>query len=339
LPHDDSNGSHSGLIPARRALVSAHRVTRKETALVARQTQQVAGLGQTTTTKAVTVVSPGGHETVVLPAPKRPLATVALPVFAPVPARGRRSHPVAGVLFVMVAVAVLAGGLYTVSPLSPIHSHDSAFAPSAALLALNPENRTAGTAGAAWDTSAGAAAALGQGGGAGPGVSAPGSAGLPVAGSAGAWDFSDLPGAVFISAAPVSPWPPDDPFMEVPGHPAFRVSGSGDFYPGAFGQCTWWAAFQRQDENLSYLGDAHYWAIGAADRGYRVGVKAAPNATVVFRGGAQGAGGAGHVAHVEAVYPNGWFLVSEMNFYWNGGGFGRVDYRFAHEGWGVAFIY
>jgi surface antigen len=68
-------------------------------------------------------------------------------------------------------------------------------------------------------------------------------------------------------------------------------------------------------------------------------VKAAPNASVVFHGGAQGAGGAGHVAHVEAVYPGGWFLVSEMNFYWNGGGWGYVDYRFAHEGWGVVFIY
>jgi len=39
------------------------------------------------------------------------------------------------------------------------------------------------------------------------------------------------------------------------------------------------------------------------------------------------------------VYPGGWFLVSEMNFFWNGGGWGRVDYRFAHAGSGVSFIY
>jgi hypothetical protein len=32
-------------------------------------------------------------------------------------------------------------------------------------------------------------------------------------------------------------------------------------------------------------------------------------------------------------------MISEMNFYWNGGGWGKVDYRFVHEGWGVAFIY
>jgi hypothetical protein len=44
------------------------------------------------------------------------------------------------------------------------------------------------------------------------------------------------------------------------------------------------------------------------------------------------------VAHVEAVYPGGWFLVSEMNFYANGGGWRRVDYRFAHAGAGVWFI-
>ena len=62
-------------------------------------------------------------------------------------------------------------------------------------------------------------------------------------------------------------------------------------------------------------------------------------ATVVFQPGVEGAGGAGHVAHVEAVYPGGWFLISEMNFYWNGGGWGRVDYRFAYARSGVSFIY
>ena len=59
----------------------------------------------------------------------------------------------------------------------------------------------------------------------------------------------------------------------------------------------------------------------------------------IYPGGVQGAGGAGHVAHVIAVYPDGWFLVSEMNFYWNGGGWARVDYRYAHMGSGVMFIY
>jgi hypothetical protein len=32
-------------------------------------------------------------------------------------------------------------------------------------------------------------------------------------------------------------------------------------------------------------------------------------------------------------------LISEMNFYFNGGGWGRVSYRYAHSGAGVAFVY
>jgi len=31
--------------------------------------------------------------------------------------------------------------------------------------------------------------------------------------------------------------------------------------------------------------------------------------------------------------------LSEMNFHWNGGGWDRVDYRYAHVGTGVSFIY
>jgi surface antigen len=95
----------------------------------------------------------------------------------------------------------------------------------------------------------------------------------------------------------------------------------------------------RPDENLTHMGNAMYWASGAAARGYRVGSVDAAGATVVFQPGVQGAGGAGHVAHVIVVYPGGWFLVSEMNFFWNGGGWARVDYRYAYQGPGVAFIY
>ncbi len=127
--------------------------------------------------------------------------------------------------------------------------------------------------------------------------------------------------------------------MAVPGHPAFAASGPNGYYVVAWGQCTWWAQYERRDENLQSIGNAQYWAAGAAARGYRVGSVPAAGSTVVFQPGVQGAGGAGHVAHVVAVYPNGWFLVSEMNFYWNGGGWARVDYRYAHAGAGVAFIY
>lgn len=144
-----------------------------------------------------------------------------------------------------------------------------------------------------------------------------------------------------ISPAPLSPWPPADQFsVYPPGRSSFGVSYPSDGYYGkSFGQCTWWAQNERRDENLQGMGNARYWAGNAVGRGYRVDSTPAPNATVVFQPGIQGAGGAGHVAHVIAVYPDGWFLISEMNFYWNGGGWGRVDYRYAHTGSGVQFIH
>jgi surface antigen len=100
------------------------------------------------------------------------------------------------------------------------------------------------------------------------------------------------------------------------------VLSAGGYYWWAFGQCTWWAQSKRRDENLRRMGDARYWAANAPTRGYHVGTTPRVGATVVFQPGVQGAGGAGHVAHVEAVYAHGWFLVSEMNFSWNGGGWG-----------------
>jgi surface antigen len=186
-----------------------------------------------------------------------------------------------------------------------------------------------------WSASAGA---LSLGGGAGPGVKAPGSAGLPVTTQP---QPSGAPtSGVDVSPAPFAPWPPRNPWMAVPGHSAFAVSGPpGNFYSWAFGQCTWWAQWERRAENLMHMGNAQNWAGVAATRGYTISSHPRPNATVVFQPGVQGAGGAGHVAHVVAVYPGGWFLVSEMNFYWNGGGLARVDYRYVHSGWGVQFIY
>ena len=185
---------------------------------------------------------------------------------------------------------------------------------------------------------------LGLGGGAGPGVKAPGSAGLPAgktSGSGGAPSGSSSPSSNSgISPAPVHPWPPKWAYIYVPGHPSFKVNRPANgFYWWAFGQCTWWAQYKRQDENLRRMGNARYWAAGAASRGYRVGHTPRAGATVVFQPGVEGAGGAGHVAHVEKVYPGGWFLVSEMNYYWNGGGWGRVSYRFAYVRSGVSFIY
>jgi surface antigen len=49
----------------------------------------------------------------------------------------------------------------------------------------------------------------------------------------------------------------------------------------------------------------------------------------------------GHVAYVEAINPNGSFLISEMNW-WGvpGGGWGRVDFRTMTSMRGIlGFIY
>lgn len=129
-------------------------------------------------------------------------------------------------------------------------------------------------------------------------------------------------------------------FTPVPGHPSYaQPDFAGDPNAGTYGVCTWYAWYRRQDEPLATLGMASQWAANAAARGLRTGSAAAAGATVVFQPGVQGAGGGGHAAHVEQVLDNGWFILSEMNFSWNGGGWGRVDWRYAHVGPGVTFIY
>jgi surface antigen len=87
------------------------------------------------------------------------------------------------------------------------------------------------------------------------------------------------------------------------------------------------------------LGYAASWTRHAAARGMATGYSPRAGATVVFQPGVQGASGEGHVGHVITVYSNGWFLLAETAFWFNGGGFGRVSYRYAHAGSGVSFIY
>jgi hypothetical protein len=110
--------------------------------------------------------------------------------------------------------------------------------------------------------------------------------------------------------------PPDPPTM--------------DGFP--YGQCTWYVASRR---SVTWNGNAWLWwyaAAGIRPEG-RVPVE---GSIVVFRSGWDG-----HVAYVERVNPNGSFVVSEMNFYENGGGWGRVDERtIADSDWAIeGFIY
>jgi surface antigen len=119
-----------------------------------------------------------------------------------------------------------------------------------------------------------------------------------------------------------------------PGHPAYFLPDyAGDPNAAFWGYCTWYAQYKRMDERLMGLGNAGQWAYTAAAHGLRTGTTPAVGATVVYQGGL------GHVAHVEQVLGGGWFLVSEMNMYWNGGGFGRVSWRYSVVAPGVVFIY
>jgi hypothetical protein len=89
-----------------------------------------------------------------------------------------------------------------------------------------------------------------------------------------------------------------------------------DLFP--YGQCTYYAAQRR---NISWGGNAWMWfdhANGIRPEGH----VAVAGAIVVFH-----TGWFGHVAYVEKVNDDGSFVVSEMNYYGFGGGWGRVDRR------------
>lgn len=253
----------------------------------------------------------------------------------------KKRHWASGVVILTLITAVTLTAIATVTPLASGKSEGIAVNASGPLglpVALDAVNQPPT---GHWVALVGVQPNQDVGGGAGPGVKAPGSAGLPIA-SVRSVVNTGAPSTLqagAVSPPPLSPWPPTWAYVAVPGYSSFGMSDVGGFYSWAFGQCTWWAQYERRDENLMHMGNAQYWASGARARGYSVGYAPRVGATVVFQPGVQGAGGAGHVAHVVKVYPDNWFLVSEMNFYWNGGGWGRVDYRFAHAGSGVQFIY
>ena len=357
----ESDPGASGGHIRRRRRSTARPVRPEDTAVVARQTlilnaleivREDAEVATSQVTAQITAQVPAirePDEMVIVdadpPLPRPRVTLVPAGEIAPTPPwlQPRRQQPrnlTAGFVTCLITLGLILGVLGAVSPLGNVMAHG--VSPFGLLAAQNANSTALGDPSGPWDAQSGAY--LGLGGGAGPGVKAPGSAGLPSgksSGDSGPKTNSAPPKtSTRISAPPVHPWPPTWAYMYVPGHPAFGVSRpSNGYYWWAFGQCTWWAQYKRQDENLRHMGNARYWAGGAASRGYHVGRTPAAGATVVFQPGVEGAGGAGHVAHVEKVYPGGWFLVSEMNFYWNGGGWGRVDYRFAYVRSGVSFIY
>jgi len=133
---------------------------------------------------------------------------------------------------------------------------------------------------------------------------------------------------------------PSAPASGSTGQSAYAMSDfAGDPYSQYFGVCTWYAWYRHQNEPLMRLGNALSWSANAPAFGLRTGTIPAVGATAVFQPGVEGAGSGGHVAHVEAILSNGQFLVSEMNFYDNGGGWGRVDWRVVTMEPGITFVY
>lgn len=92
-----------------------------------------------------------------------------------------------------------------------------------------------------------------------------------------------------------------------------------------YGTCTWYAYNRRAQIGRpigSFWGNASSWAYAAQAAGFTV-TRGNPGVGDVMQNG----GGYGHVAVVETVNPDGSIVVSEMNYYSNGGGWNRISYR------------
>ena len=114
------------------------------------------------------------------------------------------------------------------------------------------------------------------------------------------------------------------------GVPMVPADHGSNTFP--YGQCTYYVASRR---DVTWGGNAWAWYRNAA--GIRPeGHVPVEGSIVVF-----GIGWFGHVAYVEHVNPDGSFLVSEMNYYANGGGWALVDRRTvsANDGSIIGFIY
>jgi len=96
----------------------------------------------------------------------------------------------------------------------------------------------------------------------------------------------------------------------------------------SWGYCNWWVEVTHPNApNITY---------GAYPRG----TTPVAGAAIFFDGGEQGADSAGHWAEAVAVSPDHyWVLISEMNFAWRGGGWGKIDYRYIHVSPHVHFLY
>ena len=114
---------------------------------------------------------------------------------------------------------------------------------------------------------------------------------------------------VAISTAP-RPAPAAPLFASIP------AGGFPDRFP--YGQCTWWAAYNR---HVTWSGNAEDWLVNARAQGVETSALPSLGAIVVYRPGS-GYSELGHVAIVIALSSSS-YTVSEMNFL----GWGEVNTR------------
>ncbi len=120
------------------------------------------------------------------------------------------------------------------------------------------------------------------------------------------------PAAVTAQIAATNAGPAKSTGFSIP-----NLSGPGSIGNSySYGYCTWYVASRRAVPGN--WGNAYSWLSAARAAGYATG--GAPRAGAVAWEG-------GHVAYVESVNGDGTVTVSEMNFWGNGGGWGRRSYR------------
>jgi surface antigen len=135
---------------------------------------------------------------------------------------------------------------------------------------------------------------------------------------------------------------------------AATTSYSGSFFGGTasygyngydYGWCTWYVANKRLAAGApmpTNLGNAATWAVRAAAYGLATGRRPQVGAAVVTS-----TSGAGHVAYVERINPDGTIWVSEMNSRGQvsidnpapAGGWGRVDFKLLTNPTAYSYVY
>jgi hypothetical protein len=127
-------------------------------------------------------------------------------------------------------------------------------------------------------------------------------------------------GGVAVSVAAPTPATgastPPRPAAIAPLFPWVPAGGYPDRFP--FGQCTWWAAYNRR---VTWNGNAGAWLANAAAQGVPTSNRPSVTAIVDYRPGSAYSS-FGHVAIVIGATPTT-YTVSEMNY----SAWGRVDTR------------